>query len=119
MLQLADIARPRIVAQGLQACRSDALDGTPIFHVVPCDEVCHQQGDILAALAQGWHMQRDHMQPVEEIGPEGPCRDELREMLVRRGDNADIHPSRDLTADPVHNALLEEPEEGSLAYGGQ
>ena len=31
------------------------------------DEIFHEQGDVGPTLAQGRHVQRDHVQPIEEI----------------------------------------------------
>ncbi len=71
-------------------------------------------GDVLAALAQRRHAQRDHVEPVEEILAEGAGGDGGAEIAVGRGDDPRVGPPRLGVAHAHVLVLLEQPQELAL-----
>src|SRR6185503_18741342 len=55
--------------------------------------------------------QRHHVQAVVEILAELTPRDRLREVLVRRRDDADVDADRLVAADPLELALLQDAQD--------
>ena len=55
------------------------------------EEVGGEERDVLAALAERRDADADHVEPVVEVLAEAPLRDRAAEVLVRRGDDADVH----------------------------
>ena len=72
---------------------------------------------VRAALAQRRQGDRDHLQTVEEILAEAPLSDLLGEVLVRRGDDADVDPDGAVGADRADLAVLEHPQQLHLQGG--
>ena len=54
------------------------------------DEVAHQHGDVLPALAQRRHVEADHVEAIEEILAEPARGHELIEIGVGGSDDADV-----------------------------
>ena len=55
------------------------------------EKVLGQQPDILAALPQRRHLDREHRQAVEQVLPQAPLRDDLRRVTVGRRDHPHVH----------------------------
>ena len=70
--------------------------------------------NVLRSLAQGWQIQGDDVQPVEEIFPETALPDFFFQILVRGGDEADINPFRACRSDRNQLPLLQDPKEFCL-----
>src|ERR1700751_2041893 len=49
-----------------------------------------EQRNILTSLPQRWNPQAEHVQAKIEVTPEGPLRDALFKITIRRSQNADI-----------------------------
>ena len=65
--------------------------------------------------------QRDDLeaQPVEQIGAEPPLLDQPRQMLVGRGDDADVDLDRPAGADPRHLAIFDRAQQPVLRRAGE
>jgi hypothetical protein len=72
-LQLPDVARPVVAAQALQRLRGNLLHLPPQIAAEAPQEVPHQHQQIIAALAQGGHVDSEDTQPVVQIRPEFPA----------------------------------------------
>ena len=66
----------------------------------------NQRRDIFFSLAESGDLDRNDVEPVEEVLAEAPGADLLLEVLVRGGDDADVHADRFLAADPLKGLLL-------------
>src|SRR5262249_53528188 len=75
------------------------------------------QGDVLPALPQRRHRQRDHAQPVVEVLAEATRRGLLLEALVGCGDDADVDGDRPGPADALELALLQHAQQLDLGRG--
>src|SRR5262249_31098125 len=75
--------------------------------------------DVLAPFAERGHRDLDDAQPVEEILAETALPDELREALVRRGEDAHVHGDARAAAHALDLALLKDAQELRLDREGR
>ena len=62
----------------------------------------------------GGHVDLDDVEPVEQVLAELALLDLLLQVLVRRGDHADVHLDALVAADPLELPLLEDAEQLGL-----
>ena len=67
VLELADVARPVVAHQHLQRFRVDAFDLLLQLAREPAHEELGQRRDVFLAVAQRRHVDRDDVEPVEEV----------------------------------------------------
>ena len=79
-------------------------------------ELARQDRDVLAALAQRRHVERDHVEPVVEILAEAARGDLLLEILVGRGDHAHVDLDRLGAADALEAVLLQDAQHLGLRH---
>ena len=92
----------------------DAGDGAFVVAGVFLQEPRHERGDVLAVVFERGRADVDHIETVEEILAERAGLDELGEVLVRRGHEAEIDGNR-LAAPQAHDrARLNRPQEFHL-----
>ena len=70
----------------------------------------HQRGDVLLAPAQRRHLDGDDVQPGVEVLAEAPLGDLFLQVLVGRGEHADVHADGVLAAHPLEGLLLEDAQ---------
>ena len=70
-----------------------------------------EDADVLAALAQRRHVERDDVEPVVEVLAEALLLHHMAEVLVRRGDDADVHADRLGGAEPLELAFLQHAQD--------
>src|SRR4051812_35071567 len=109
-LQLADVAGPRVGAQPLHRIRRDLADLAAELATESAHVVQREQRKVLATLAKRWQVDREHAEAIEQVEPEATIRDALLEVVMSRGDQADIGPDRLVTADAFERLFLEQPE---------
>ena len=74
-----------------------------------------EHADIFLALAQRRHVNVNHAQPVQQVLAELTARDHVRQIAVRRRNDAHIHRGLDVVrADGLNLAVLQEAEEQRL-----
>src|SRR5262249_49839542 len=64
VLELADVARPRVVEDLLHRPLGERLEGHALLLAAPREEVIDQDRDVLLAVAQRRHRQVDHVDAV-------------------------------------------------------
>ena len=114
VLELAHVAGPRRVHEHRHRLRRDAVDALARAARVPPDEVLDEQRDVLAALAQRRHRDRDDVQPVEQILLELAFADQLPQVAVGRGDDAHVDLDRALGSQRLELALLQHAQQLGL-----
>src|SRR5581483_261893 len=77
----------------------------------------HEAGNILGALAQGRQQNRNHVDPVVEIGAELAVGDRFLEVAICRAYQPHVNPNRPHAADSFELALLERAQELGLKRG--
>src|ERR1700723_3529525 len=103
--QLANVARPiKVYERAFGRSRHQLwLDA----QFLPGDRqiVTQQFRNILAPLAQGWNLYPNHIETVQEILAKVTGLDAHLEILMSRGDDADVDLHRGLSADAVELAF--------------
>ena len=116
--QLADVPRPRVVAQDPHRRPGDLLGLASLPRAGPLEEMLDEQGDVVAPLAQGGHAQGHHVEAVVQVLAELALGDELVDVPVRRGDQPHVERDQRLAPEPAHLPLLEDAEQVDLGLGG-
>ncbi|VBB43702.1 hypothetical protein TRIP_B310026 [uncultured Desulfatiglans sp.] len=111
VFEFTRIARPGVVHQDPHGTLRGAFDGQAGLAVLQFDEVGDEPGDVLLALAQGRDEDREHLEPVKEILPEGALLDLGEEVLVGGGDDPDVDPALAGFPDAFDFPLLYDPQE--------
>ena len=74
----------------------------------------NEERHVLHPLAERGQHDRDDVQPVVEILPEAAALHLALEVLVGRGDDADVHPDGAVAADALELALLQHAQDLGL-----
>ena len=82
------------------------------------EERVRQLRQVLGPVPQRGELQRQHVQPVEQVLAELPRGDHRLQVAVRGGDHADVHGDRFVAADPLERPLLEDPQQLHLRLRG-
>src|SRR2546428_7011446 len=85
VLELSDVARPVIILEDRERLRADALDRLAELRRDFSDEVRGQQRDIVRPLPEGRELNRNDVQPVEEVLSQDAVGDRLADVAVRDG----------------------------------
>ena len=111
----AHVARPPVEHQVLHRLLGEAQAALLELARARSEEVLGQRRDLLAALAQRRHAAADDVQAVEEVLAEAAVGDELIEVRVGRGDDADVARAAGRgVAERLDLARLEEAQEFGL-----
>ena len=115
VLELAHVARPVVLRQQIERLRrqlevASCLFSSPYFSRKCCDE----QRDVVLAIAQRRQLDRDDVQPVEQILAEPPVLHHLPQVDVGRGDDADVDLDRLHAAEAHELALLDHAQQLGL-----
>jgi hypothetical protein len=74
-LQFTNIARPIVPLAQIQSFPVNPADVFPHFFAKSLYEVLHKHRDIFFPIPQSRDLDREDIQPVKQIGPEGSCGD--------------------------------------------
>src|SRR5262249_27222009 len=96
-----------------------AGDALPWGFGVPMDEVLDEHGNVRPAFAQGGHSQGKDIEPIEEVRSERPVGDRRLQILIRCRDDSDVDADRPGATDTLEFALLQDPQQHDLGFGGQ
>ncbi len=119
VFQLADIARPGITADEIQAIGVQALARQAVLMTEPLQGGLSQFLGVALALAQGRHAQRQHVQPVQQVLAELSGPSQLIEIGVAGHQHADIHLTQTAATDPSIGAVLQEAQQRRLRLAAQ
>src|SRR5687768_16097205 len=72
--------------------------------------MAHKHWNVLPTLAQRWNVKRNDVEPVQQVLTEVSLPDLARQVLVRRGQDPNVHLDRLAAADPRHDTLLKSPQ---------
>ena len=110
---------PPVRAEDLQRRIGDALDVLAELDVVAAEEEPRQLRQILDAIAQRRHPDRDHVEPVVQVLAEPPFLDRLLEIDVGGGDESEIRLDRMRAADALDLFLLDRAQQLGLQLVAQ
>ncbi len=111
VFQLADIARPFVIAESVERIFVDAQNAAVRGGRVFLQKVIGQQRDVFAALAQVRHADGNHVEAVIEIFAEKIFGDGFVEIAIGGGDDAHIDGNFAGAADRAHGALLQDAQQ--------
>src|SRR5260221_127814 len=111
VLQLADVALPRMVLQDVERFLVDAQEFRRQLQIQRADEVLHQERDVLPPFPEGRQGDVDHVQAVEKIFPEPRGLDLLDEIPIGAGDDPRVDLHRPGAAHGPDIFLLDHPHE--------
>ncbi len=74
----------------------------------------HEERDVVAAFPERGDGKNRGVQPVEKVLPELALPDQLREVLVRRGNEAHVHSNGVISSQPPDLVVLQRPEDFGL-----
>ena len=118
VLQLADVAGPRVVDQQLHGLVVDvAREPRRRAGPGPPQEVLHEERHVRAPVAQRRQFDGDHVQPVEQVLPEAPPPHLGGQVDVGGGHDADIGEQGVIAADALVAALLQNAQQPQLHAG--
>src|SRR5215472_11426410 len=106
VFELSYVPRPLIRFQLAHRFRRDSLNRLLHGLAKPFQEMSRQQRNILATLAQGRNLDRNHAEPVVKVLAEAPFRNLLFKILIRRRNNAHIDVRFFRAPDRAHLSLL-------------
>src|SRR2546422_9225682 len=92
VLELAHVSRPLVSTEVLHRLRRDGTDLLPELPGEAREEEHDQLRDVGATLAKRRDLDRKHVQPGEEGGPEPPPRHRFLGKRLRRGDHPSAYP---------------------------
>src|SRR5207248_1878167 len=75
------------------------------------DEMLGEQRNVLGALAQRWHLDRDNVEPEEEVLAETSLGDQLAKIAMRGRDDPHVDHDVAVAAHPPERAGLEDAEQ--------
>src|SRR5207249_2797418 len=111
VLQLADVARPRVRHQPLGRRGRQALDVVAVDRGEALEEALREEEDVAAARAERRRVDPDDVDSIEEILAELLLRDLALEIAVGRGDDPRVERDLGVAADRADGPLLEDAEE--------
>src|ERR1017187_1553539 len=112
--KLPHVAGPRVGEEKRHGLRRHALDGLLQLDRELLEKAVDEKGDVLLPIAERSERQRDDVQPVEEILAKAALGDGLREIPVRRRDDADVDRHGFRSAHARHATLLQDAQEVEL-----
>ena len=119
VLQLPHIARPVIVHQRGYRFSWNVCDALVHGVCILLGKVPHQQGNVVASLAQRRHGEREDVQAVVEIRSERVLLDHGEQIAVRRRHHTGIRAQRARGAEALERVVLQHPQELGLQFEGQ
>src|SRR5207247_7281173 len=107
IFELAYVSRPPVAAENLQCRVCDALNALSELDVIPAKEETRKIRQVLDALAQRRHPDRNDVEPVVQVLPERPLLHRPFEIDVGGRDQTKLRLDRMCAADALDLALLD------------
>ena len=99
MFQFTDIARPGVLLHQSQHFMFDALCIAAVFTIELLNKKITEVGNVIETVTEGRDSQFNGINTIIKIGTETSVLNQLRQILVRAADEADIHFDGGDTAD--------------------
>src|SRR6185437_10673392 len=117
--QLPNVSGPRIIAEQLERIAPPARFrlAAPLQELL--GEMLHQLVDVVAALAQRRDRERNHLQSEVEVLAKGPTANGLLQIVIGRGDDADICANDPVSADALDLLRLDRAQQLRLRVGAE
>ena len=117
VLQLADVSRKAVCREAFERRGREAGPRAPESPGDLAEEMVGEEREVLHPLPERGDVDRNRVQPVEEIGAEETRRHRLLQRPVRRGDDPHVGCPLARPSDAPVAAVLQEPEKLGLQLG--
>jgi hypothetical protein len=117
VLELADVAAPRVGAQGGEGLGCQRAELAAFLLLEAREEVEGERRHVVGTVTQRRDRDRKHAQAVEQIAPEAADGDLVLEPPVGGGDDAGTAALRAIRPDRLHLAVLQDAEQLRLETG--
>jgi hypothetical protein len=114
VLKLTDVAEPWRMHERLHRGCGDGPQRTPMAPARDADEMFRQKRDVVATVSERRNQKRQDCEPIVEIFPKCSSFHQSRQLLVRGGNNSDVHLNRPRAADRFDFSFLKHAEEFRL-----
>jgi len=111
--QFAHVAGPRVGAQRLHRLRRQPL-ARAMARVQPLDDLHRDLADVVLALAQRGHVQRDRRDAVEQVFAQAPAAHRFDRIVMGGRDDAHVDRNRFVAADAHDRVRLERAQQLDL-----
>ena len=108
--QFAQISRPTVVSDGLLGCSGKALDLLAALAREETQIIPRDFFQVRCPFAQGRHVERDDVEPVEEVFAESTGGDRLLQVSIRGGDQPHVGGQGFSVSHLLVLFVLQEPE---------
>jgi len=119
ILQLADVAGPRVADERVHHVGGHVSDGFVLAAAEFLHEVAHQKGHVFGTLAQRRDVDGEDVEAVIKVAAEFALGDKSGEVVVGGGDNADIHADGAVAAEALELLFLKHAKEFRLEFQGK
>src|SRR5262249_16508046 len=114
VLELAHVAGPFVATQRFQSSRRHRADVAIALARELAHEVLHEKRDVVAPPPEGRHVDRHHVEAIEEVVAKGPLAYRLPEIDIGGREDAHVDRDRPHAAHAIDLAFLEYPEQARL-----
>src|SRR4030095_1207092 len=111
--------RPVMGLEQVERLLADASNSLAGLLRISFDEIFHEQSNITTPIAKRRDLNRNDIEPVEQVGAEDPVPDGGREVSVRRRQHSDIDDNRLVSPHTFELSLLKHAQHGDLRSLGQ
>ncbi len=112
--QLTNIARPAVIEQRRTGLLAEAASRTSVLLDETRQKAVRQGQNVFAALTQGWQIQGDHVQAVQQILTETSAAHHVLKVEVGGGQDAHVGTSSHRVADALVFLVLNEAQQLGL-----
>ena len=119
VLQFADVARPRVVDQGIEHRVIDAADHDAVLLLEAGDEPLRERDDVDLPLAKRRDVELQHVEAVVKVGPEPALLDERLQFEVAGDDQPGLRAVGAVRTDRLELARLDHPQQLHLLLGAE
>src|SRR4029077_6260070 len=117
ILQLENVTRPVKILEQFQGSLIGVLDFLASRLRVTIDQVFNQQGNVIGSLAQRGDLNREDIEPVEQVLPEGAFSYSCTQVRVCSRDYSHVYRNCLTAPNSLEFALLENSQQSNLGLG--
>src|SRR6266550_2250823 len=119
VFEFADVTGPGIMREGVHGIGGNVFDILVELAAESLHEIANQQREIFGALAERGNLNGENIQTVIEVAAKGALGNAFRKILIRGGDDADVHALRAIAAEPFEFLLLQHAKKLRLKFEGK
>ncbi len=109
-LQFTDVSGPVVLDERLHRVRRNRTNVLSKLAIEQLDEVFHQDRDVIRTIAQRRQLNRENVQPIEQVLTKLALLDEQFQVSVCRGDHAHVNLHRLIASHSLERAVLQQSQ---------